>query len=386
MTTKVMLVAGARPNYMKIAPIWWAMHEDAADRFAPLLVHTGQHYDDSMSGAFFRDLGLPEPAINLGVGSGSHAVQTAKVIAGFEQVLLAERPRVVVVVGDVNSTAACALVTAKIDLGDNGRPVRPLLAHVEAGLRSRDRDMPEEVNRVVADALSDLLFTTCRDATDNLLGEGLARDRIHFVGNPMIDSLRRSLAGADACGALGALGLEGRPFGLCTLHRPSNVDHADVLQVLLDTLAEIAADLPIVLPLHPRTRARIAAFGLGERIASLAPHTRGVPARGLVAIEPLSYLAMLQAMRAASFVLTDSGGIQEETTALGVPCVTLRENTERPVTISEGTNVLAGLERGAILAALAEARAKAATGARIPELWDGRAGERIVAVLSEVGV
>ena len=386
MTTKVMLVAGARPNYMKIAPIWWAMHEDGAERFEPVLVHTGQHYDDSMSGAFFRDLGLPEPAINLGVGSGSHAVQTAKVMAGFEQVLLAERPRAVVVVGDVNSTAACALVTAKIDLGDNGRPVRPLLAHVEAGLRSRDRDMPEEVNRVVADALSDLLFTTCRDATDNLLGEGLARERIHFVGNPMIDSLRRSLAGADTCGALAALGLERRPFGLCTLHRPSNVDHADALQVLLDTLAEIAADVPVVLPLHPRTRARIAAFGFGERIASLGPPARGVPARGLVAIEPLSYLAMLQAMRAASFVLTDSGGIQEETTALGVPCVTLRENTERPVTISEGTNVLAGVERGAILAALAEARAKAANGARIPELWDGRAGERIVAVLSEVGV
>ena len=386
MTTKVMLVAGARPNYMKIAPIWWAMHEDGAERFEPVLVHTGQHYDDSMSAAFFRDLGLPEPAINLGVGSGSHAVQTAKVMAGFEQVLLAERPRAVVVVGDVNSTAACALVTAKIDLGDNGRPVRPLLAHVEAGLRSRDRDMPEEVNRVVADALSDLLFTTCRDATDNLLGEGLARERIHFVGNPMIDSLRRSLAGADTCGALAALGLERRTFGLCTLHRPSNVDHADALQVLLDTLAEIAADVPVVLPLHPRTRARIAAFGFGERIASLGPPARGVPARGLVAIEPLSYLAMLQAMRAASFVLTDSGGIQEETTALGVPCVTLRENTERPVTISEGTNVLAGLERSAILAALAAARAKAANGARIPELWDGRAGARIVAVLSEVGV
>ncbi len=384
MTTKVALVAGARPNYMKIAPIWWAMREHAAARFAPLLVHTGQHYDDSMSGAFFRDLGLPEPAINLGVGSGSHAAQTAKVMAGFEQVLLTERPGAVIVVGDVNSTAACALVTAKIDLGGNGRPVRPLLAHVEAGLRSRDRDMPEEVNRVVADALSDVLFTTCREAGDNLLREGLARERIHFVGNPMIDSLRRSLADADACAALPALGLEGRPFGLCTLHRPSNVDHADVLQVLLDTLAEVAADVPVVLPLHPRTRARIAGFGLGARIASLDRPPRGVPARGLVAIEPLSYLAMLQAMRAASFVLTDSGGIQEETTALGVPCVTLRENTERPVTITEGTNVLAGLEPAAILAALGEARAKAANGARIPELWDGRAAERIVAVLSDM--
>jgi len=383
-TTKVVLVAGARPNYMKIAPIWWAMREHAAARFAPLLVHTGQHYDDSMSGAFFRDLGLPEPAINLGVGSGSHAAQTARVMAGFEQVLLAERPGVVIVVGDVNSTAACAMVTAKIDLGGNGRPVRPVLAHVEAGLRSRDRDMPEEVNRVVADALSDLLFTTCREAGDNLLREGLARERIHFVGNPMIDSLRRSLAEADGCGALAALELDARPFGLCTLHRPSNVDHGDVLQLLLDTLGEIADDVPIVLPLHPRTRARIAGFGLGERIASLGRASR-VPARGLVAIEPLSYLAMLQAMRAASFVLTDSGGIQEETTALGVPCVTLRENTERPVTITEGTNVLAGLERRGILAALVEARAKTAAGARIPELWDGQAGERIVAVLSEIG-
>src|SRR5262245_56314525 len=370
---------------MKVAPIWWAMREHAAERFMPVLVHTGQHYDDSMSGAFFRDLGLPDPAINLGVGAGSHAAQTAKVMTGFEQVLLAERPAAVIVVGDVNSTAACALVTAKIDLARNGRPVRPVLARVEAGLRSRDRDMPEEVNRVVADALSDVLFTTCRDAEDNLLREGLTPERIYFVGNPMIDSLRRSLAGAGDCGTLPMLGLDGRAFGLCTLHRPSNVDHLGVLQGLLDALAEIAADVPVVLPLHPRTRARIAEFGLGERIASLSLPVRGIPQRGLVAIEPLPYLAMLQAMRAASFVLTDSGGIQEETTALGVPCVTLRENTERPVTITEGTNVLAGLERRGILAALVEARAKTAAGARIPELWDGQAGERIVAVLSEIG-
>jgi UDP-N-acetylglucosamine 2-epimerase (non-hydrolysing) len=384
-TGRVLLVAGARPNYMKVAPIWWAMREHAAERLTPVLVHTGQHYDDSMSGAFFRDLRLPEPAINLGVGSGSHAAQTAKVMIGFEQVLLTERPAAVIVVGDVNSTAACALVTAKIDLGGNGRPVRPLLAHVEAGLRSRDRDMPEEVNRVVADALSDLLFITCRDAGDNLAREGLPPDRIRFVGNPMIDSLRRCLDVAGRGDLLERLGLAGRAFGLCTLHRPSNVDHPAVLESLLDTLAEIAAETPVVLPLHPRTRDRIAAFGLGERIA-LARHTRGVPERGLVGVEPLTYLEMLQAMRAAAFVLTDSGGIQEETTALGVPCVTLRENTERPVTITEGTNVLAGLERRSILAALAEARRKAATGARVPELWDGRAGERIVAALAEVTV
>jgi UDP-N-acetylglucosamine 2-epimerase (non-hydrolysing) len=384
MIRKVLLVAGARPNYMKIAPIWWAMRERAVDRFEAVIVHTGQHYDDSMSGAFFRDLGLPEPHVNLSVGSGSHAVQTAKVMMGFEQVLLSERPDVVAVVGDVNSTAACALVTSKIDLGGNGRPVRPVLAHVEAGLRSRDRTMPEELNRVVADALSDVLFTTCRDATQNLLGEGLPAERIRFVGNPMIDSMRRCLGAAERSGFLERLGLQEGGFGLCTIHRPSNVDHHDALESLLDTLAEIAADTPVVLPLHPRTRERITRFGLGERIVSLGRSGRGTPARGLVGIEPLSYLEMLQAMRAAAFVLTDSGGIQEETTALGVPCVTLRENTERPVTISQGTNVLAGVERDAILAALAEARAKVARGACIPDLWDGHAGERIVAVLAGV--
>ncbi|HJW68610.1 MAG TPA: UDP-N-acetylglucosamine 2-epimerase (non-hydrolyzing) [Candidatus Binatia bacterium] len=382
MSVKVLLVAGARPNYMKIAPLWWAMRERGDARFTPVLVHTGQHYDDSMSAAFFRDLGLPEPGINLGVGSGSHAAQTARVMVGFEQVLQTERPDVVVIVGDVNSTAACALVTSKIDLGSNGRPVRPVLAHVEAGLRSRDRDMPEEVNRVVADALSDVLFTTCRDAADNLTREGLPPERIRFVGNPMIDSLRRCLSAAERCGFLERLGLGERGFGLCTLHRPSNVDHPDVLERLLDALAEIAANVPVLLPLHPRTRDRITRFGLEERVASLARPERGVPGRGLVGIEPMSYLEMLEAMRSSAFVLTDSGGIQEETTALGVPCVTLRENTERPVTVSEGTNVLAG--RDAISDALERARRKATASARVPELWDGRAGERIVAALVEM--
>jgi UDP-N-acetylglucosamine 2-epimerase (non-hydrolysing) len=383
MTGTVLLVAGARPNYMKIAPIWWAMRDHGAGRFTPVLVHTGQHYDDRMSGAFFRDLGLPEPAVNLGVGSGSHAAQTARVMTGFEQVLLSERPAAVIVVGDVNSTAACALVTSKIDLGGTGHPVRPLLAHVEAGLRSGDRDMPEEVNRIVADALSDILFTTCRDAEANLRREGHPPDRIRFVGNPMIDSLRRSLAAADGSGFLERLGLGARPYGLCTLHRPSNVDHGDALASLLDSLAEVAAAMPVVLPLHPRTRERIARFGLAERVASAGSSAREVPARGLVGIEPLSYLEMLQAMRGAAFVLTDSGGIQEETTALGVPCVTLRANTERPVTITEGTNVLAGVGCEGVRHALAEARIKAAT-ARLPERWDGRAGERIVAALVEV--
>jgi len=380
MKTKIVLVAGARPNYMKIAPIYWAIQEKAPEKFAVELVHTGQHYDASMSDDFFRDLGLPTPSVNLGVGSGSHASQTAKVMLGFEEVLAQRKPDVVVVVGDVNSTAACALVAAKMQF--DGR--RPILVHVEAGLRSRDRDMPEEINRIVADALSDVLFTTCRDAGDNLLAEGIPADRIHFAGNPMIDSLRRCLPAAERCGFLESVRLVGRPFGLCTLHRPSNVDMPEVLETLLGVLAEIATELPVLLPLHPRTRAKIAEFGLQERIAEV--HRRGarVPPKGLVGLDPLSYLEMLQALASARFVLTDSGGLQEETTALGVACVTLRENTERPVTISEGTNVLAGVERASILAAFEEARRKAAAGARVPELWDGRAGERIVETLGLV--
>jgi len=384
MSVQVLLVAGARPNYMKVAPIYWAVRENRALPLRLELLHTGQHYDESMSGSFFRDLDLPEPSINLGVGSGSHAAQTAKVMTGFEQVLLEKRPHVVVVVGDVNSTAACALVTAKIQLDGVGRLGRPLLVHVEAGLRSRDRRMPEEVNRVVTDAISDALFTTCRDATPNLIAEGIPEERIRFVGNPMIDSLRRTLAAAEGSTLLDDLGLRGRAFGLCTLHRPSNVDVPEILEMLLDALAEIAADVPVVLPLHPRTRQRIEQFGLGERVAVLRRPVRQAPRRGIVGLEPLSYVEMLQALRATQFVLTDSGGIQEETTALGVPCVTLRENTERPVTVLEGTNVLAPLERRAIPAALDDARRKVAGGVRIPELWDGRAGERIATALAEL--
>jgi UDP-N-acetylglucosamine 2-epimerase (non-hydrolysing) len=381
MRAKLLLVAGARPNYMKIAPIWWAVHDEPALPFCVELLHTGQHYDDSMSASFFRDLGLPEPAMNLGVGSGSHAAQTARVMVAFEHVLLERRPDVVIVVGDVNSTAACALVTAKIRIDGAGRLGRPFLAHVEAGLRSRDRSMPEEVNRVVTDAISDVLFTTCRDAGENLVAEGIPPARIHFVGNPMIDSLRRCVPGADRSVFLDQLGLGGRRFGLCTLHRPSNVDVPHVLEGLLDAVADLAADVPVLLPLHPRTRRRIEEFRLTERVAAVGRPLRRVPEHGVVGLEPLSYLEMLQALRAAEFVLTDSGGIQEETTALGVPCVTLRENTERPVTILEGTNVLAGVGRREVVEALGKARRKVAAGARIPELWDGRAGARIAAVL-----
>jgi UDP-N-acetylglucosamine 2-epimerase (non-hydrolysing) len=336
-----------------------------------------------MSGAFFRELDLPKPIINLGVGSGSHAVQTAKVMVGFEQVLLQQRPDVVVVVGDVNSTAACSLVTAKIRIQGCGRLGRPLLAHVEAGLRSQDRSMPEEVNRVVTDAICDVLFTTCRDAGDNLVAEGVPRERIYFVGNPMIDSLQRCLETAKQCELISQLGLAGRPFGLCTLHRPSNVDVPEVLEDLLDTLAEIAIEFPVLVPLHPRTRQRIGEFELGERVLALGRPFRPVPRNGLVGLEPLSYLEMLQALSATAFVLTDSGGIQEETTALGIPCVTLRENTERPVTVTAGTNVLAGRGRANILRALRVARQKADGVALVPELWDGRAGQRIVRTLTE---
>lgn len=378
MKTKVLLVAGARPNYMKIAPIHWAFTRAARGALEMEIVHTGQHYDPSLSDDFFRDLELPEPTVNLGVGSGSHAEQTAKVMVRFERVIAEKRPDVVVVVGDVNSTAACALVTAKAQY-DGG--ARPLLVHVEAGLRSRDRTMPEEVNRVVTDALSDVCFTTCRDADANLLAEGVPAERIRFVGNPMIDSLRRCLTRAQGLSLLPDLGLEPRGFGLCTLHRPVNVDNRESLGEILDTLRVIAADTPVLLPLHPRTRQRVEAFGLADRLLGLSRASGARPTRGLLAIEPLSYFEMLQAMQHARFVLTDSGGIQEETTALGVPCVTLRENTERPITILEGTNVLAGTTRRGILAGLAEARRKASASPRVPELWDGCAGERIVAVL-----
>jgi UDP-N-acetylglucosamine 2-epimerase (non-hydrolysing) len=376
-----MLVAGARPNFMKVAPIYWAVENDRRRALTVELVHTGQHYDATMSDGFFRDLDLPAPAVNLGAGSGSHAEQTATVMQRFEKVVLERRPDAVVVVGDVNSTLACALVVAKLAGDATGR--RPLLVHVEAGLRSRDRTMPEEVNRVLTDAVSDLLLTTCRDGDENLVAEGVPRTRIRRVGNPMIDSLRRCAARADR-GVLDHLGLAERAFAVCTLHRPSNVDRHEVLAEILGALQEIAEEMPIVLPLHPRTRERIRQFGMQERVAALEP-AQHVPARGLVAIAPCSYLEMLALQQAAHCVLTDSGGLQEETTALGIPCVTLRDNTERPVTITEGTNALGGTTRAGIIAALADARRKAADGARVPELWDGRAGERIVDALAEHG-
>jgi len=350
---------------MKVAPILAAL-EAAGHR--GVLVHTGQHYDRGMSGAFFRDLGLREPDYYLGVGSGTHAEQTARVMTGFEPVLTAEQPDWVVVVGDVNSTLACALVAAKLKQALGCR-----IAHVEAGLRSGDWRMPEEVNRVLTDRLSDLLLTPSRDALPNLLAEGIAADRIVFVGNVMIDTLVAHLPAATALDLPGRLGIVRGGYVVATLHRPSNVDDPATLRLILEAFAEVSRTFPVVLPLHPRTSRNLEAFGLAES------------ARPLRMVEPLGYTEMLSLTEGAAVVLTDSGGLQEETTVLGVPCVTLREKTERPVTVTEGTNRLAPwpLTTGGVVASFREALAagRIAPGARCPEGWDGQASERIVTAL-----
>jgi UDP-N-acetylglucosamine 2-epimerase (non-hydrolysing) len=368
-------VVGARPNFMKMAPILRALTAlPPAGALPTLLLHTGQHFDAAMSGQLFADLGLPPPAIDLGVGSGSHAQQTAEVMRRFEPALDAHRPRGVLVVGDVNSTLACALVAVK-----KGVPV----AHVEAGLRSGDRAMPEEINRVLTDQMSDRLYTTERSAAANLAREGIAPERVRFVGNVMIDSLRasrpRARPAAETLRAHGAdaatIGRTAGPagYGLVTLHRPSNVDDAATLGALLGVLREVAAGLPLVFALHPRTRASIERFGLASLID---------PANSVL-LPPLGYLDMLGMTAGATVVLTDSGGLQEETTALGVPCLTLRENTERPITVEQGSNTLVGRDRQAILAGVARVRAGTVPRGRVPELWDGHAAERIAADLSQ---
>lgn len=364
---KVINVVGARPNFMKVAPIVEAMGRRAS-AFAPLVVHTGQHYDERMSDAFFRDLGMPRPDVHLGVGSGSHARQTAAVMERFEPVVLEEKPDWVLVVGDVNSTLACALVCAKL-------PVR--VAHVEAGLRSRDRAMPEEINRLVTDQLSDLLLTPSEDADRNLLAEGIPRARIRMVGNVMIDSLLKQLDRARASAARADLGVDGKDYAVVTLHRPSNVDDAATLRGILSALDEIGARLPVIFPAHPRTRRNLAEFGLLDAI-----ERRG----RLRLVEPLGYLDFLRLYSGARLVLTDSGGIQEETTALGIPCLTLRENTERPVTVEVGTNRVVGSDPARIVR---EARAALEAGRpaapRVPPLWDGRTADRILDALEEAG-
>jgi UDP-N-acetylglucosamine 2-epimerase (non-hydrolysing) len=364
----VLCVVGARPNFMKIAPVIAALRSEPF-RLKTRLVHTGQHYDVAMNERFFQQLGIPAPDINLEVGSLSHAEQTAEIMRRIEPVLDAETPAALVVVGDVNSTIACALVAAK-----KGIPV----AHVEAGLRSYDRAMPEEVNRVLTDQISEWLFTTERKARDNLLREGIAEHRIHFVGNVMIDTLLGQRP--RAIPAVETLAAAPDPdvflkapagFGVLTLHRPSNVDDPQVLRRLLTSLRRISEQVPLVFPVHPRTLSRIEAAGL----ASIVEDSR------IFRLPPLGYLEMLGLIAAARMVLTDSGGIQEETTALGVPCLTLRENTERPITVEEGTNTIVGIDTQRIEQAVAEILTSGGKSGRIPELWDGHAAQRIAEVL-----
>lgn len=333
------------------------------DDFEQALVHTGQHYDDNMSRIFFDELDLPAPDEYLEVGSGTHAGQTARVMLNFEPVLLQHRPDWVFVVGDVNSTLACALVCSKLGIR---------VAHIEAGLRSGDRSMPEEINRLLTDQVAELLFTPSRDGDANLIREGISPSKIHFVGNVMIDTLARMLPGARQRGTINKLGLQRRQFALVTLHRPSNVDQPETLGEILAALQEIAADLEVIFPVHPRTRQQIAKLGF-----------RAPP--GLRLIEPLGYLDFLALMDSAGFVLTDSGGVQEETTYLGVPCLTARPNTERPVTVSEGTNRLVDSRREAILAAVGSLSQSNGKRGRIPDLWDGQAAERIVDVMLSLG-
>ncbi len=357
---RILNVVGARPNFMKMAPLVHRLKERGIPQ---LLVHTGQHYDDNMSKVFFEDLRMPQADIHLGVGSGSHAEQTAKVMVGFEQVCLKEKPDLVVVVGDVNSTLACSIVATKLWI-----PV----AHVEAGLRSFDWKMPEEINRLVTDRLSEILLTPSPDADENLRREGTPEERIHRVGNIMIDSLAASLKRAKSSPVLDQLGLKAKGFGVLTLHRPSNVDDEKTLLGIMEVLHEISEELPIVFSCHPRTAQRLKALRAYDQIAK-----RG----DLRVLEPLGYLDFLRLYSQARIVLTDSGGLQEETTWLQIPCVTIRENTERPITLSEGTNVLAGCDPARIRAAAhAALNGGPPRKKRVPDLWDGHTAPRIVDV------
>lgn len=357
---RILNVVGTRPNFVKIAPLMSAYRRLRG--FAPILVHTGQHYDDALSGSFFRDLGIPLPDTNLGIAGGSQATQTAEIMKAFEQVVLEYRPDAVLVVGDVNGTLACALVAAKL-----GIP----LVHVEAGLRSGDRAMPEEINRVLTDAISDLHFCTEQAAVANLAREGVDAARVHLVGNLMVDSLLAHRARVERSEILADLGVAKGSFGVVTLHRPSNVDDLQSLSEILAALGEIQAELPLIVPAHPRLRAMLGRPGALRAVADM---------QWLRVVEPLGYLDFLQLTSAARVVLTDSGGIQEETTMLGVPCLTLRENTERPVTIEHGTNRLAGTNAAGIVAAF---RAPPKPRTRTPPLWDGRTADRIAAVLRD---
>lgn len=356
------LIAGARPNFMKIAPLVRAM-DTRKDEITYKIVHTGQHYDRAMSDVFFEELGIPLPDYHLGCGGGSHAEQTAKIMVAYEKLCLEEKPDIVVVVGDVNSTLACSIVAKKLDI---------TVAHVEAGLRSGDRRMPEEINRLVTDAITDLFFVTEPSGVEHLRREGQPEAAIHHVGHVMVDNVifqRDRLEGAGlGLGESTAYKQKHPRYGVVTLHRPSNVDEEDALRGIMGALRELSEDLPLVFPVHPRTRANIERFEID-------------PGPEVTLLSPMAYMDFLNLWKDAALVLTDSGGLQEETTALGVPCITARENTERPITVDEGTNVLAGTDPAEILAAAKEILKSGGKQGRRPELWDGHAAERIVEIL-----
>jgi len=358
---RIICVAGARPNFMKIAPLIAEFNNHS--EIEVFLVHTGQHYDEKMSDLFFRELGIPTPDENLGVGSGSHAVQTAEVMKAFEPICLKYKPDYVLVVGDVNGTVACGLVAVKLGIK---------LIHVEAGLRSGDRTMPEEINRIVVDSISDLLFCSEPSGVVNLQREGVDDSRVYFVGNVMIDSLVANLEKADRLPVLEQMGLTPRKYATMTLHRPSNVDVKEVFSGLLDAIDEIQKEIPIIFPIHPRTRNNIKKMGLEARVSK---------ASNLRLVEPQGYLEFLKLNSNARLVITDSGGLQEETTFLKVPCLTLRENTERPVTCEIGTNRLVGVDPNVILKAYREIINNENVDSGIPDKWDGRTSQRIAEIL-----
>jgi UDP-N-acetylglucosamine 2-epimerase (non-hydrolysing) len=364
---KIICVVGARPNFIKAAPVVAALRKWPAAQV--ILIHTGQHHDREMSRIFFDELGIPKPDVDLQVGSGSHGEQTGLIMIRFEAVLQKEHPDLVIVFGDVNSTVAASLCASKLGIR---------VAHVEAGLRSFDRSMPEELNRVVTDHLSDYLFVTETSGSENLLREGISPNKIFFVGNVMVDTLLKHRERARASGIGDKLGLRMGSYGLLTLHRPSNVDDPQTLEMILDTVDEVAKELPIVFPCHPRTRQRLDKSS--SKYVQGMTESRNLKG-GVILTEPLGYLDFLSLMSEARLVLTDSGGIQEETTVLGVPCLTLRENTERPVTIQQGTNVLVGNSRSRILAAVSQVLNGGYREGRVPDLWDGNAAERIAQIL-----
>jgi UDP-N-acetylglucosamine 2-epimerase (non-hydrolysing) len=384
---KIINVVGARPNFMKIAPIIDAIkrHNRGTkknQRIKSILVHTGQHYDEKMSELFFIELGIPRPDLDLGVGSGTHAEQTAETMKRFEPILLKEKPDYILVVGDVNSTIACALTASKLGVK---------IIHVEAGLRSFDRDMPEEINRVLTDAISDLLFTSEKSALDHLVREGISKEKIFFVGNVMIDTLLKQEQKARKSDILSKLGLfdsgtpkqkkKPAPYAVLTLHRPSNVDNKRTLQNIIEAVSVISREAPVIFPIHPRTRKRIDDFGFQKYFNFDTDNL--MEKKGVFLTEPMGYLDFLHLMSNAKLVLTDSGGMQEETTVLGIPCVTLRENTERPVTVSKGTNKIVGTDKTRIIREGLYAMSNNSKKCRIPELWDGKAAERIIEIILE---